>query len=233
MSTTEGLNMLAQREAGLTKYLPRKGSWIQTYTGRQFWPLDARPDEIDILDIAHALSMQCRYTGHCIRFYSVAEHCVLLALMAPRHLRKIALHHDDPEAYLTDVAKPIKPELRGYEEIEDDLYGVIAYAFDLPESIPYIVKDMDRRALLDERDQNMSTPPADWAIEGEGLGITLQFWSPRQAKHAFLTLHKALEAGDEVPFELHPWFLAGPVRLAAGRAFNRLYGFAADLWRDL
>lgn len=38
----------------------RKGDWMQTYTGRQFWPLDPHPDEIDIRDIAHALSMMCR-----------------------------------------------------------------------------------------------------------------------------------------------------------------------------
>lgn len=228
------IDMLAHaKEAGLAKYLPRKGQWIQTYTGRQFWPLDARPDEIDIRDIAHALSMQCRYTGHCIRFYSVAEHCVLLALMAPRHLRKITLHHDSPEAYLTDVAKPVKPELHGYEAIENRLFGVIAFAFNFPAVIPQIVKDMDRRALLDERDQNMASPPADWSIAGPNLGITLQFWKPRQAEHAFLTLHKAIEAGDETPFELHPWFLAGPARLAVGRAFNRAYGFTADLWKDL
>ncbi len=41
----------------------RRGDWMQTYTGRAFWPLDARADEIDPLDIAHALSLLCRYGG--------------------------------------------------------------------------------------------------------------------------------------------------------------------------
>jgi hypothetical protein len=59
----------------------RTGNWMQTYTGKAFWPLDPRPDEIDIDDIAHSLSMQCRYAGHCLRFYSVAEHSVWCALM--------------------------------------------------------------------------------------------------------------------------------------------------------
>lgn len=59
----------------------RIGDWMQTYTGRAFWPLDPRVDEIDIDDIAHSLSMQCRYAGHCLRFYSVAEHSVWCALM--------------------------------------------------------------------------------------------------------------------------------------------------------
>ena len=57
----------------------RKGGWIQTYTGRQFWPMDPRSHEVFIEDIAHSLSMMCRYAGHCERFYSVAEHSILLA----------------------------------------------------------------------------------------------------------------------------------------------------------
>ena len=53
-----------------------RGSWAQTFTGRQFFPLDPDPQDIDIVDIAHSLAMQCRYNGHTDRFYSVAEHCV-------------------------------------------------------------------------------------------------------------------------------------------------------------
>ena len=71
----------------------RKGNWMQTFTGRQFWPADPRADEIDIRDIAHALSMQCRYAGHCTQFYSVAEHCVLLANAIPEQ-KLWALLHD-------------------------------------------------------------------------------------------------------------------------------------------
>src|SRR5487761_1741512 len=47
----------------------RKGDWIATFTGRAFWPLDPRPEDVVIEDIAHALSMLCRYGGHCRRFY--------------------------------------------------------------------------------------------------------------------------------------------------------------------
>ena len=53
----------------------RKGDWIQTYSAISFWPLDARAEEIEIADIAHSLSLQCRFAGHCEEFYSVAEHC--------------------------------------------------------------------------------------------------------------------------------------------------------------
>ena len=62
-------------------------AWIETYTGRKFWPLAPSPDDIDIFDIAQALSMTCRYKGHTNEFYSVAEHSVLLAEKLPPHLR--------------------------------------------------------------------------------------------------------------------------------------------------
>lgn len=60
----------------------RVGDWMQTYSGRAFWPLDPRPEEIELDDIAHALSLQCRFGGHCRWFYSVAEHSIWCALAA-------------------------------------------------------------------------------------------------------------------------------------------------------
>ena len=62
----------------------RKGDWILTYSGIEFWPLDPRPEDVRIEDIAHALSMQCRFAGHCDRFYSVAEHSIRVADLVPR-----------------------------------------------------------------------------------------------------------------------------------------------------
>ena len=56
----------------------REGDWIQTYTGKVFWPLDPEPDEIDIEDVAHALSLKCRFNGQCDHFFSVAAHSVML-----------------------------------------------------------------------------------------------------------------------------------------------------------
>ncbi|TAM99321.1 MAG: phosphohydrolase, partial [Rhizobiaceae bacterium] len=65
--------------------------WIMTHSGKPFYPARPAPSDIDILDIAHALSMTCRYGGHARRFYSVAEHCVLVASQVPAKLRLAAL----------------------------------------------------------------------------------------------------------------------------------------------
>jgi len=67
----------------MTATSPHKTDWIQTYTGKPFWILEPHADDIDIVDIAHALSMLCRYNGHTKRFYSVAEHCYLLSFAVP------------------------------------------------------------------------------------------------------------------------------------------------------
>ncbi len=48
--------------------MERYGDWIQTYTGKQFWPLDPRPEDVDIEDIANALSNLGRYAGHTTAF---------------------------------------------------------------------------------------------------------------------------------------------------------------------
>ncbi len=42
---------------------------IVTYSGIEFFPLSPRPEDVRLFDIAHALSMKCRYTGQCHQFY--------------------------------------------------------------------------------------------------------------------------------------------------------------------
>lgn len=177
----------------------QRGDWMQTYTGRQFWPLAPRAHDIDIVDIAHSLSQQCRYAGHCNKFYSVAEHSVLLA----RHIeaRKFnplicmwALLHDASEAYLVDVPRPVKPYLPGYKEAEENVMAAVVNHFGLsPARIPSAVHLADRQILADEMAQNMSTPPAPWNV-GPALSIKLQFWTPEKAKKHFLTTYERIEA---------------------------------------
>ncbi len=164
----------------------RLGDWMQTYTGRQFWPLDPRPEEIFIEDIAHALSMQCRYAGHCLRFYSVAEHSVLLArAMGNSADARWALLHDASEAYLVDVPRPVKPHLAGYRDAEDLVMRAVAARFNLPPDMPPLVHEGDNRIIADERD-NLAICVAPWDFDEEPLGVRLRHWTPYEANSAFL-----------------------------------------------
>jgi uncharacterized protein len=137
-------------------------SWIQTYSGGQFWPLNARVEEVQLTDIAHALSMICRYTGHVREFYSVAQHSVIASLIVPFEDAKWALMHDATEAYLCDVARPVKPFLGEYKEIENQLMGVICSKFGLALEEPASVKQADLILLATERRDLMAAPPVPW-----------------------------------------------------------------------
>lgn len=64
----------------------RIGDWMQVYSGKQFWPLDPRPEEIEIEDIAHSLANMCRFAGHSEKFYSVADHSHRVAEYVPPSL---------------------------------------------------------------------------------------------------------------------------------------------------
>lgn len=163
-----------------------RGDWMQTFTGARFYPLDPRVEEIDIVDIAHALSMLCRYGGHVDRFYSVAEHCVLMSeAVAPEHALA-ALLHDATEAYIIDVPRPLKRQLVGYREIEDKVWAAIAKRFDVDPIIPPEVKVADNRILLNERGTLMSAA-GRWEVDDhyEPLEVTITGWEPDLAEACY------------------------------------------------
>lgn len=172
----------------------RVGNWMQTYTGKQFWPVDPRPDEIDIEDIAHALAHACRYAGHCLQFYSVAEHCVAVSHIVPERYALAGLLHDATEAYVVDVPRPLKPFLPGYKDIENRVWEAIAHKFGVPVVLPDEIKHADNAMLLREQQEIMAPPPAPWQVPGEPADASIACWPPYAAKRAFLNRFKELTA---------------------------------------
>lgn len=170
----------------------RRGDWMQTVTGRQFWPLDPRPEDIFIEDIAHALSMMCRFGGHCQRFYSVAEHSVLVSENVPPQDALWALLHDASEAYIADIVRPAKRFIDGYKQMEANIMAAVCGAFDLPYAEPPSVKRADNAILADEAAQIMGARPKYWILPEPPLGIQIVGLSPADAKKAFLARYHAL-----------------------------------------
>lgn len=165
----------------------RKGDWFQTLYGGVIYPLDPLPEEIDISTIAGALAKLCRYGGHCSRFFSVAEHPLLVAEAAPEHLKLEALLHNASEACLVDVPRPIKRYLTGYHKAEERrLLQVIFERFGLVYPVPKEIRHIDYLILVDEREQNMAKAPRDWGIDDTGIGAKLRFLDPHQAQYEFL-----------------------------------------------
>ncbi len=190
--------------------------FINTFTGKKFAPLDPKVEDIDILDIAQALSNMCRFTGHVRRFYSVAEHsCRVHDIVHGRQLREDmsgfgpwlenlqwALMHDAAEAYLIDVARPVKvqPAMSFYRDAEDRLLSCIAEHFGMRgHAPPASVQDVDRkiatneaRVLLNMREDlwqgRDGLPDADFnSVQmGDSISNFTLGWSPDTARFEFL-----------------------------------------------
>lgn len=166
----------------------RKGDWLQTVKGRQFWPTDPRPEDFDIEEIAHALSMQCRFTGHCAHFYSVAEHSVHVSNIVPSEFALAGLLHDASEAYLVDVPRPLKrlPEFAPYREIEQNIQAMIYGVFGLSRETPIEVKIADEEQLNSEAIELMKPLHKEWHLSDMGFGIAPKCWNYKEAEFNFL-----------------------------------------------
>lgn len=125
-------------------------SYIETISGKKFYFLNPQPEDFDIYDIAHALAMNCRYTGHCDRFYSVAEHSWHMSRMAPGGYELAALLHDASEAYITDIASPIKQHLPDYQAMEDLLLSRLFAKYNLEYPMSPVIKQLDLTMLSTE-----------------------------------------------------------------------------------
>ena len=163
---------------------------IQTFLGQRFNVFDPDPRKIHHKDIAHALSMLCRYGGHSSRFYSVAEHSVLMAIhfeaLGRQDLARVALMHDATEAYMGDLVRPIKLAMPTYQAAETLLQHRLFIKYGLDPLIPLEVKEADVRICNDERDELMHSMPWPGVDELGPLGVDLQFWNPQQAERSWL-----------------------------------------------
>ena len=178
------------------KMKKRHGDWIQTSTDRQFWPLDPRPSEVYIFDIAAGLANTCRYGGQLKpeNWMSVATHSVLVSRWLHRQGRLISLWgllHDAAEAYIGDATRPVKrtPEWAGYRRAEARIMAAVCDRFGLPHEEPAVVVETDRRLLLTERAALRGPPPVKWEAIYEALTplpVAIPRWGPREGRDKFL-----------------------------------------------
>lgn len=164
-------------------------TFIITYTGRQFELLAPTPLMVDLHDIAHALSLICRFNGHTQHHYSVAQHSVLVSRNVPPHLRLDALLHDAAEAYVGDVTSPLKRALgEAYKQIEARVEWAIADHFVVNRRMPTEVKLADLRALATERRDLLADHPSEWPmLQGiEPFEDSVERMSSAQAELEFI-----------------------------------------------
>jgi hypothetical protein len=173
----------------------RRGDWFTSLKGHQIYPFDLRPEDIDIEEIAGALGNLCRFGGHLMRFYSVAQHSVLVSRAVTPDLARLGLLHDATEAYCSDMVRPLKrsPEMHAFRDLEDALWCVIAVRFDLPVEIPLAVKEADNRMLITERRDLVVPHKWKWGLaqsvngEVQPYDFEIEPLSPEGARRCFLS----------------------------------------------
>lgn len=168
-------------------------SWMQTYTGQAFEPLTPSTDQVVIEDIAHALALLCRFNGHCLVFYSVAEHSCrvhdyLVSQGHPKGVCFWGLMHDASEAYLGDMVRPLKRQdaLAVYRQAEKRVMSVIQAKYGLTPQMPTAVKHADNVLLASEKVTIMTTPPKDWMPLPDPIFMGDVGWEWQSAKTEFL-----------------------------------------------
>lgn len=169
-------------------------------SGKVVNPLDLKPEDVLLHDIAHHLGNTCRFSGGTDPFYSVAEHSVRVTRWVRQQLGSIedqrwALVHDASEAYLVDLPKPLKSDPafgRAFRRVEASIEKIVAEKFSLPGKIPSIVHDGDKCLYAAEVRDLMppSTQWKEWEI-GEELQALVPIheikpWGSAKSRRKFL-----------------------------------------------
>lgn len=174
-------------------------AWMQTYTGVQFCPLKCEASDVVPEDIAHALSMVCRFNGHVKEFYSVAQHSLHVMELVPDDEKLIALLHDAPEAYLFDAVSPVKSSLgASYRAVERLIWQAVCERFSLPFGVgsdgrivlPDSVREADLNMLATEKVYLMADYGHDWGEPIDSAPMVMPCirpFKPDEAKFLFLT----------------------------------------------
>lgn len=188
----------------------------QTHSGRAWNILDPDPNAVEIEDIAHALSNQCRYNGHTNQFYSVAEHSVRVASCLPEEHQLAGLLHDAAEAYLGDIIRPLKPLIEGFEAIEERTMEAILEGLGLSHIDVYhpVVDHADKLTILatEGRDLMHSEVWKRWCPElytdeffAAALPSKIRPWSNIKARRLFLDAYFYLIGEDEPHYTRDMW----------------------------
>jgi len=168
--------------------------WIELITGGRFYYSDPT---WDIGAIAHALSMICRFTGHCRKFYSVAEHSILVSrIMEDQGLGDPmeGLLHDGVESVLADVARPAKNLLKDYKALDKALDASLRKNFKLPETMSEgcmkadgIALLIEARELMPNKDDNFTGMSDEVVLAAKKATYMIAAWTPENARERFMT----------------------------------------------
>lgn len=182
-----------------------KEGFIRTYSGIKVYPYAPRAEDIRLRDIAFALADLHRFTGHGIKSYSVAEHCVLGSYVIPEHKAWFLLH-DAPEYVFQDINSPTKKPLTVYKKHEALFMNVIAFKWLRGTVMPDLVHKYDEGMLWNEVRQNVNYGPEEVEAmknspNGYLVDIPLQFWDRATAAQKYIDRFYELKDRGEITYD--------------------------------
>lgn len=167
--------------------------YIETASGKRLYFLDPDPDQIDIRDIALALSRIPRFNGHTTKLLTVAEHSWAGARYIQQEHKLAFLLHDAAEAYLCDIPSPVKQYIPQYQDIEHGLQACIEKKFGVDIN-HQMVKYYDLAMLSNEAWHLVKSQGTDWDVwkQVKRPAVTAEFrplcLEPEVAREVFLNL---------------------------------------------
>lgn len=205
------LDPLIFKYSGLPGHEGRKGFYMHCFSGGVYFPCDPRADEMNIIDIAHHLSNQCRFAGASKHFLSTAEHSYLCSFVGDgiytpqEQLEK--LMHDGAEAYIQDMIRPLKylPFFSViYKMLERRNEVVMAKKYGLRYPFGPHVKHADEMICNLEMNHNIARAHKGHLHDEMKVqsGLRLHCWSPEHAEFMFLARFDDLLAQIKNPVAL-------------------------------
>ena len=182
--------------------------WMHTSLGLRMHPEAPVHKNIAISDIANGLALICRYGGQgdVYKFYSVAEHSVLLAKYALEDVGSFAamyvLLHDASEAYLGDLVPAVKNAVGpSYEAMEDSVTNAIMDRYCPVHRFRDYAKTLDKRIVPTEKAALMRHPQPWPSDAANPLPVKIKCWHPVEAKKRFLQTWEELRYVNGLPHE--------------------------------
>ncbi len=161
-------------------------NWMPTFTRKIFDFDNPTADMIDIRDIAHALSQECRFGNQTPTHYSVAQHSIHASQIVPAADALAALLHDATEAYISDMVSPFKRRFPAFLDYEMGLWRIISGKFGLDSYMPESVAHADRLMLAVECRDVMNWDPEEWGLEKPPAEYIVEPWAATLAEARFL-----------------------------------------------
>jgi hypothetical protein len=183
-------------------------AWVKTYTNRDVDLFDFKPEDVDIIDIAHHLACINRFNGMLRLPINVAQHSVMVARLCgdagqPPSVQLQGLLHDAAEAYVGDITKWFKsrPEMSIYRDIEDYISEIILKKFGCEPELHDAVKEADKLMVRFEAGY-LGNSCGGWKIQHDDYHELTHddyhrvgYWEPlswQTSEHLFLSHFRGL-----------------------------------------